>query len=189
VRCESVSAIRHCSGTSLGECKEASWPRAQFITLLTQRAAPPGYFWRRFRTPLGVSFLLAFPIMAAMLWYMYSLAGANWVIGAFGLLFFMNLIMESSYYVFLPNAFARRLSDPTMRTSEVETSSKGVRVVTGPNATLLTWQRYRHVWLYDDFVLLAMKPPFMLFTYIPTAGMTPEVRRDIQGASEGKPIA
>jgi hypothetical protein len=153
------------------------------------RRAARTYFWRRFKTPLGVSFLLAFPIMAAMLWYMYSLAGANWGIGAFGLLFFVNLIIESSYYVFLPSAFARRLSDPAMRTSEVEISSKAMRVVTGPNATLLTWQKYRHIWLYDDFVLLAMKPPFMLFTYLPTAGMTPEVRRDLQAASEGKPIA
>jgi hypothetical protein len=155
----------------------------------TARRAARTYFWRRFRTPLGVSFLLGFPVMAGMLWYMYSMAGANWIIGAIGLLFFMNLIIESSYYVFLPSAFVRRLSDPTMRTSEVETSSKGVRVVTGPNATLLTWQRYKYIWLYDDFVLLAMKPPFMLFTYLPTEGMTPEVRRDIQDASEGKAIA
>ena len=155
----------------------------------TARRAARTYFWRRFKTPLGMFSLSAFAIMAGALWYLYSLAGANWGIGAFGLLFFMNLIVETSYFVFLPSAFARRLSDPTMRTSEVETSSKGVRVVTGPNATLLTWERYRHIWLYDDFVLLAMKPPLMLFTYIPTASMTPKVRSDIQAASEGKPIA
>jgi hypothetical protein len=152
------------------------------------RRAVRTFFWRRFKTPLGVSFLLSLPVMAGALWFVYSIDGANWFIGMIGFLLFMNLLIQSSYYFSLPKAFVRRLSDPTMRTAEVETSPKGVRIVFGPNATLLTWERFKHIWLYDDFVIMAVKPPLMPFTFLPTDGMTPEVRRDIQAASEGKPV-
>ena len=154
----------------------------------TTRRAVRTFFWQRFKTPLGVSFLFSLPAMAGAMWFVYSIDGANWFIGAIGFLLSMNLIIQSSYYFTLPKAFARRLSDPTFRTAEVETSSKGVRVVSGPNATLLTWERFKHIWLYDDFVIFAVKPPLMRFTFLPTQGMTPEVRRDIQAASEGGPI-
>jgi hypothetical protein len=71
----------------------------------------------------------------------------------------------------------------------VETSSKGIRVLSGPNSALLTWERFKHIWLYDDFVILAVRPPLMRFTFLPTDGMTLEVRRDLEAASEGRPIA
>ena len=147
------------------------------------------YFWRRFKTPLGVSFLFSIPLMAAMIWLVYSIDGANWFVGAFGLLIVMNIFIHVSYYYSLPKAFIKRLSDPSLRTADVETSSKGIRVLSRPNSALLTWERFKHIWLYDDFVILAVRPPLMRFTFLPTDGMTLEVRRDLEAASEGTPIA
>ena len=153
------------------------------------RRAVRKYFWRRFKTPFGVSLLLALALTAGFIWFVYSTDGANWIVGAFDLLFVMNLFIQGSYYFSLPRAFARRLSDASLRTAEVETSSSGIRVSSGPNSSLLTWEKVRHIWFYSDFVILAVRPPLMRFTFLPTDGMTVEVRRDLQSASEGKPIA
>jgi hypothetical protein len=126
--------------------------------------------------------------MAASIWFIYSLDGPNWFVGAFGFLLIFNLIIQGSYYFFLPKAFARPLSDPTFHTSEVETSWKGIRTVSGPNAAMLTWDKFKHIWIYDDFVIVAAMPPLVRFTYLPTDGMTQEVRRDLESASLGRPI-
>ena len=140
------------------------------------------FFWRRFKTPLGVSFLMSLPAMAGAMWLVYTVDGANWFIGVTGVVLFLNLIIQSSYYFTLPKAFALRLSDPTLRNAEIETSPQGVRVVSGPHANLLTWERFKYIWIYDDFVILAVKPPFMPFIFLPTRGMTPEVLRDIRAS-------
>ena len=93
--------------------------------------------------------------------------------------------MQWGYYFSLPRALAKRLDDPVLRTAEITTSSDGVRIVIGPNASLLKWARLKRIWLYDDFVILAINPPLqMRFTYIPTAGMSTEVRRDLEAASQ-----
>ena len=169
-------------GTALATCT------LTYSTDVARRAART-YFWRRFKTPLGVSFLFSLPVTAGFIWFIYSTEGANWFVGAFGLLIVMNLIIQGSYYFSLPKAFARRLSDPSLRTAEVETSSKGIRVLSGPNSALLPWKSFKHIWFYHDFVILAVRPPLMRFTFLPTDGMTPEVRLDLDAASEGRPIA
>jgi hypothetical protein len=100
----------------------------------------------------------------------------------------MNLLFQGAIYFSMPKAFARRLQDPVNRTAEVETSAEGVRIASGPNAALLTWARFKHIWMYDDFVILAVKPAISRFTFLPTSGMSPEMRRDLQAASEGKRV-
>ena len=122
--------------------------------------------------------------------FIYYMQGANWFVGAFGLVIFFNVLMQWGYYFTLPRALAKRLSDPALRTAAITTSADGVRIVIGPNASLLKWARYKRIWLYDDFVILAVNPPLgMGFTYLPTAGMSPEVRRDLEAASQGKAVA
>jgi hypothetical protein len=153
------------------------------------RRAARTYFWRKFKTLFGALYLASVPLMIGAIAFIYHMQGANWFVGAFGLLLFFNLLMEWTYYFSLPRALARRLADPANRTAEVTTSADGVRIAIGPNASLLKWARFKHVWLYDDFVILAVMPPLMTgFVYLPTAGMTPEVRRDLESASQGKAI-
>jgi hypothetical protein len=110
--------------------------------------------------------------------------GANWFVGAFGVLLAMNAVMQASYYFSLPKAFARRLSNPSLLTAELETLPSGIRVTSGPNSSLLKWERFKHIWFYPDIVILAVKPPLIMgFTFLPTDGMTVDVRRDIEAAS------
>jgi hypothetical protein len=141
------------------------------------------FFRRRLGTLFGAQLLGSFPVMGGFAWYVYSIAGANWIVGAIGLLLLMNIMILVNYYVFFPRAFAKRLSDPAARTIEVETSPDGIRIVSGRNATLLTWARYKHIWIYDEFIILARSPPLVPFTLIPTEGMTPDVRSDLEAAS------
>jgi hypothetical protein len=137
---------------------------------------------RRLGTLFGASYLASFPLITAFAWYVYSIAGANWVVGAAGLLLMMNVMLQVNYYVFFPRVFAKVLSDPAARAIEVETSPDGIRIVSGRNATLLTWARYKYIWIYDEFIILARRPPLFPFTLIPTKGMTPEVRHDLEVA-------
>jgi len=151
------------------------------------RHAARAYFWRKFKTPLGVLYLASIPFLIGAVAFIYYMQGANWFVGAFGLLLFSNLLMQWFYYFKLPQALARRLVDPANRTAEVTTSEDGIRVAIGPNASLLKWTMFKRIWLYDDFAILAVNPPLaMRFTYLPTEGMTPEVRRDLEAASQGK---
>ena len=150
------------------------------------RRAARTYFWRKFGTLFGASYLASVSVMTGAIVFIYYMQGANWFVGAFGLLLFFNVLMQWGYYFTLPRALAKRLADPALRTAEITTSSDGVRIVIGPNASLLKWARLKRIWLYDDFVILAINPPLqMRFTYIPTAGMSTEVRRDLEAASQG----
>jgi hypothetical protein len=105
-----------------------------------------------------------------------------------GLSAFFNALFQFGYVFVLPNGFAHRLSDPENRTAEIETSADGVRVVIGRNAAFLNWKLYKHIWIYPDFVILTMSPFLLRFIIIPAAGMTSEVRRDLEAASQGNPI-
>ena len=147
------------------------------------RRACRTFLQRRLGTLFGATYLASFPLITAFVWYVYSIAGANWVVGAAGLLLIMNLMVQLNYYVFFPRAFAKVLSDPAACTIEVETSPDGIRIVSGRNATLLTWTRYKYIWIYDEFIILARSPPLIPFTLIPTKGMSPEVRHDLEAAS------
>src|SRR5262249_36963543 len=100
------------------------------------RRAARTYFWRKFKTPFGASYFLSVPVMIGAVAFIYYVQGANWFVGAFGLLIFFNLLMQWAYYFSLPKALARRLADPANRTAEVRTSAEGVRIAIGPNASL-----------------------------------------------------
>ena len=146
------------------------------------RRAVRTFFWRRFKTPLGVLYLGSFPILLGAIGFAYSIDGPNWFVGAVGLLLVLNIIIQATPYFVLPKAFAKRIADPAKRSAEVETSTEGVRVTNGPNAALLPWKRFKYIWVYDQYIILAVRPPMLMFVIIPTEGMTSDVRRDFEEA-------
>ena len=152
------------------------------------RRAAKTFFWRKFRTPVGVLFALSPPIVLAFSVFLYFYEGANWAVGAFGTLFTFNVIIQASYYFTLPRALAKRLSDPAKRSISVETSREGVRLSYGPNAALLPWKRYKFVWLYPDFIILSVQPAFSAFVIVPTDGMTSDVHRAFEAAARGEAV-
>jgi hypothetical protein len=148
------------------------------------------YFWRKFRTPFGAFYLGSYPLIIGMIAFTYYMQGANWFVGAFGSLVFFNLLMQWSNWFTLPRAIAKRLTDPANRTAEVTTSAEGIRIAIGQAASFVKWAMIKYIWFYDDFVILALKPPLLMRSiHLPTAGMTPELRRDLAAASQGEAIA
>lgn len=117
-----------------------------------------------------------------------SIDGPNWFVGAMGFLIVMNLIIQGTPYFALPKAFAKRISDPAKRNAEIETSTEDVRVTNGPNAALLPWKRFKYIWMYDQYIILAIRPPMQQFVILPTDGMTSDVRRDFEEARENRSI-
>jgi hypothetical protein len=152
-------------------------------------AAHRAYFWARIRTPLGVAYIASFFVTVGLFWFFFAEEPVIWIVGAIGLTFPIYLVLQGWYFVQSPKAFAKRLVDPTKRSAEIETSAEGVRILFDGNARLLKWETYKHIWLYSDFVILSISPALMGFVFIPTNGMTAEVRRDLEAASKGKPIA
>jgi hypothetical protein len=127
--------------------------------------------------------------MAGLISFFLSEKPAIWIVGTVGLIFAINLIMQCLYFLWWPKAFAKRLVDPTKRSAEIETSAEGVKILFGDNESLLKWTTYKHIWPYSDFIILSISPVLMGFVFIPTNGMTAEVRRDLEAASKGRAIA
>jgi hypothetical protein len=131
---------------------------------------------------MGALYLGGLPVILGLVLIGYALKGPNWFVGAFGFLLLFALIMEFFYYFGIPRAHGKRLSDPSNRTATVETSIEGAQVSMGRNSGFVKWSAFKYVWYYDDFIIFANRPPYFLFFYLPTAGMTPEARRDIENA-------
>jgi hypothetical protein len=142
------------------------------------------YFWRRFKSPLGVMYLISLPLVLALVIFTYSYEGANWAVGVFGFLLVMNVMLQGSLYFSQPRAVSRLLSDPSRQTLTLETLEDGFKAEAGRNTTFFPWTKLRHIWLYRDFILLVPAHPMLLsrFWIIPTAGMSAEVWSDFEKA-------
>jgi hypothetical protein len=150
------------------------------------RSAAHAFFWRKFKTPEGVLYLISLPLVLASVFLIYLYEGPNWAVGAFGLLLVMNVMLQITAYFSVPRALVRRLTDPARRTLTIETLSDGFKAEAARSTTLLPWANLRYIWFYKDFILLV--PPFPVlratFVVVPTNGMTPEVMRDFETASQ-----
>jgi hypothetical protein len=153
------------------------------------RAAYRAYFLTRVKTPLCVAYIASFFLNIGFIWFFYAQKLFIWIVVAAGLTLPIYLLVQGWYFISSPKAFAKRLIDPTKRTAEIETSAQGAKILFDGNARLLEWKTYKHIWLYRDFVILSMSPALMGFVFIPTNGMTADVRRDLEVASKGNAIA
>jgi hypothetical protein len=153
------------------------------------RAAYHAYFWVRVRTPLGITYIASFFLNIGLFWFFFAEKPAIWIVEAVLLTIPIYLALQGWYFVQSPKAYAKRLDDPTKRSTEIETSAEGVKILFDGNARLLKWNVYKHIWLYRDFVILSMSRALMAFVFIPTNGMTAEVRQDLETASKGGAVA
>ena len=124
-----------------------------------------------------------------LIWFLLSEGYPVWIVSIIGFIYAANWVIQLGYFLWWPKAFAKRLVDPSKRTAEIETSAEGVKILFDGNTRVLNWKFYKHIWLYHDFVILSMSPALMAFVFIPTNGMTAEVRRDLETASKGGAIA
>jgi hypothetical protein len=146
------------------------------------------FYWRRFKTPGGILYLLSIPVLITAICFIYLFDGANWFVGAFGLLLVMNLIVQGTTYFSLPRVLASRFSDPSRRTIAIETLPDGFRSHGDRSVTFFPWSNLRYIWLYGEFILLVPPHPALraAFVLVPTEGMTPEVRHDFEVASQSR---
>jgi hypothetical protein len=132
------------------------------------------FFWRKFASPLGAFYLLSFPLLTGAIWFVWSTSGPNWFVGMFGFVLYMNLLFQILGYFLVPRVFARGALDPATRIAEVETSANGIRISRGGNTSMMPWTSFTNIWLYDNFVILARRPPvsLMQFVVLPADGMS-----------------
>lgn len=69
------------------------------------RRAVRTYFWRRFKTPLGLGFLFFIPLMAGLICFVYLTEGDNWIVGAIGLLIALNILIQGTVYLSFQKLF------------------------------------------------------------------------------------
>jgi hypothetical protein len=153
------------------------------------RAAHRAYLWARIRTPLGVSYIASFFLNIGFIWFFFAEKPIVWTVAAIGLSYAIYVGLQGWYFVRSPKAYAKRLVDPNKRTAEIETSAEGVKILIDGNTRVLNWKIYKHIWLYRDFVILSISPALIAFVFIPTNGVTAEVRQDLETASKGGAIA
>jgi hypothetical protein len=153
------------------------------------RAAIRAYYWARIKSAVGVAYMVCCMLAAVFIWFLLSEGYPVWIVSMIGLLYASYWVIQLGYLLWWPKAYAKRLVDPTKRSAEIETSAEKVRILFDGDARLLKWKMYKHIWLYSDFVILSMSPALMAFVFIPTNGMTEEVRRDLEGASKRTVIA
>jgi hypothetical protein len=153
------------------------------------RAAIRAYFWARIRSPLGVAYIMSCMLAIIFIWFLLSQNYPIWIVSIIGLMYATYWVLQLSYFLWWPRAFAKRLVDPTKRTAEVDTSADGVKILFSGSASLLKWKTYKHIWLYNDFVVLSLSPVLMGFVFIPTNGMNAEVLRDLEAASKVRTLS
>jgi hypothetical protein len=128
-------------------------------------------------------YLLAMPINLAALILIYLCMGTNWMFGALAIVLVGTFYLQILVYFAAPKAMARRALN--FGTAEIETSDAGFRASIGKNVTFLEWTRFKHIWMYPDFVILVLNPLLLAgFAYVPAAGMSTEVRKDFEDAGQ-----
>lgn len=133
------------------------------------------YLWRRFVTPWGLFYLVSFPLLIGAIFWTYYLLGPNWFVGAFGAILVMNVMIQSAYYFVLPKAYSKGFTEPGNRNGEIEVSADGIRVAINRNASFRKWTSFKYVWIYKDFIILALSAMSVRFMFLPRDGMTDEV--------------
>ena len=161
------------------------------VTYSTELARPAirAYCRARIKSPVGVAYIVCCMLALVLIWFLLSEGYPVWIVSIIGFIYAANWVIQLGYFLWWPKAFAKRLVDPSKCSADVETSAEGVKILFDGNARLLKWNVYKHIWLYRDFVILSMSRALMAFVFIPTNGMTAEVRQDLESASKGGAVA
>jgi hypothetical protein len=144
------------------------------------------FFLRKWRTKFGLITLGAVVIDIAVLIGVLSWIGPDHIlVGMLAtILMLMGLVQSASFFT-IPHTLARVTERAPQSTSEIEVTEEGLTVRSGKNTNFLPWQVFSSVWIYDEFILLPIGK-FILsrFVWVPTAGMTADVRTAFKAARD-----
>jgi hypothetical protein len=139
--------------------------------------AARAFFWRKFRTKVGALYLSSFVLIPAIMFMYAHYVGFDWFIGVFGTILFFNLVIQAAYYFALPKALAKLATTLARDGVVIDATADGLKVSSGQNVNSFPWDVFKHVWIYDRFLILVIGIPLAnRFLHIPLEGMTAEVR-------------
>ena len=66
----------------------------------------------------------------------------------------------------------------------IDATADGLKISSDQNVNSFAWDVFKHIWIYDSFVILVMGAPLAnKFLHIPIEGMTTEVRAAIESVA------
>ncbi len=166
-------------GTHLASCTVEASPA---VALRAGRA----FFPRKWRTKFGLITPGAIAIDIAVLIGVLTWMGPdNMLVGMLATILMLMAVTESASFFTIPRTLATVARRTPQNTSEIEVTEEGLTVRSGKNTHFLPWKVFSSVWIYDDFIILPIGE-FVLnrFLWVPTAGMTAEVRAAFKAACD-----
>jgi hypothetical protein len=146
--------------------------------------AARAFFWRKFRTKFGAVYLASFVLIAGFMMVYAQYFGFDWLVGMLGTILAFNVILQLASYFAVPRAMARLASDRARDGADVEATAEWLKVASGQRINTFPWSTFKHVWVYDDFMLLVLGEPLAnRFFHVPTAGMSNEIRSEFEAAA------
>jgi hypothetical protein len=166
-------------GTHLATCTVSASPA---VALRAGRA----FFFRKWRTKFGLITLGAIVIdIAVLISVLIWIGPDNMLVGMLATILMLMAVFQGASFFIIPRTLARVAGRTPQITSEIEVTEDGLTVRSGKNTNFLPWKVFSSVWIYDDFVVLPIgKFALNRFLWVPTAGMTADVRAAFKAARD-----
>jgi hypothetical protein len=107
------------------------------------------------------------------------------LVGMLATILMLMAVTQSASFFTIPRTLARVAGRTPQNTSEIDVTEEGLTVRSGKNTNFLPWKVFSSVWIYDDFIVLPIgKDVLNRFFWVPTAGMTADVRVAFKAARD-----
>ena len=146
--------------------------------------AARAFFWRKFRTKFGALYLASIVLIPGFMIAYAHYVGFDWLVGMLGTILAFNVILQLASYFAVPRALARLALVRARERADIEATAEWLKVASGQSINTFPWSTFKHVWVYDDFMLLVLGEPLAnRFVHVPTAGMSNEVPSEFKAAA------
>jgi hypothetical protein len=123
--------------------------------------------------------------MASVIGVLAWIGPDNMLVGMLATVLTSMAVIQSASFFTIPRTLARVAGRATQSTSEIEVTEEGLTVRSGKSTNVLPWKVFSSVWIYDDFIVLPIgKFALNRFVWVPSAGMTADVRAALKAAHD-----
>jgi len=137
------------------------------------------FLLRRYQTKSG-RYIFVWPVVVlaivTLLAYLY--AGTDSPTEVLGILLGLNLLFQALTFLSMPFSLARSIGKLRSPIAHVTLAEDKLTVSFGGDVSNIPWSRIRHIWVQEDFAVLALS--LLIMFHLPTKGMSPDVREELQ---------